>query len=538
MQRTSLLILAAGLGVLLLLVPVPAALLDLLLLANLGAGAALLLFAARAGHLRDLPALPTYLVSAMLARLGLLMAALRLVLGEREGGLPRAAADLLLGGEPAVGLSILLCLGVVQVLVLARGGERVAEVAARFALDALPGQQAAIEADLRAGALSPEQARGARAQLVGETQLYGAMDGALRFIKGDAAAGLVILGVGLAAGLLIGVGAQGLPVSEAFARYGLPLLGAALLTQVPVLFAAAAAGLVLTRGVGAGARAEAAAPRRETLLVEADPAFGLQPALLEAAAARAAQGLGLPAPVVELRAGGAGRLRISAGGICRLNQEGREGEGQEEAAAWLEEVVREVAPEWLGVDEVRRLLEALGAERPALVREAVPGRIGLGALCGLLRALLSEGVPLDVAAVLEALLSLPSPPSDAALLCEQVRGRLGAALLRGYLRAGSAALLAVPVDGEIEDLLREAPAGDVLAIEPDLCMEIQQGAAAARRSVPGAVLLCHGDVRRHLRRLLQTDPQAPPVLAYPELPARLEVRVVGHLRAGGFVAAS
>lgn len=535
MQRTSLLILAAGLGVLLLLVPVPAAVLDLLLLFNLAGGAALFLAAARAGHLRDLPSLPTYLISAMLVRLGLLVAALRLVLAGREGGSLTAAADLLLGSEPAVGLAVLICLGVVQVLVLARGGERVAEVAARFALDAMPGLQASIEADLRAGAISPEQARGERARLVGETQLYGAMDGALRFVKGDAAAGLVILGVGLAFGLLAGVGSQGLPLGEALARYGLPLFGAALLTQVPVLLAAAAAGLVLTRG--AGARPGTGARSAPVLLVEADPALGLRPAALQEAAGRAALGLGISAPGVELRAlgeAGAGRIRVSAGGLCRLD---REAEGEGQAAAWLEEIVREVAPEWLGVDEVRRRLEALGAERPALLREAVPGRIGLGALSGLLRALLAEGVPLDVAAVLEAVLSLPAVPSDAALLLEQVRGRLGAALLRGYLRQGEAALRAVPVDGEIEDLLREAPSGDVLAIEPDLSGEIQQGAAAAREAAPEAVLLCHGDVRRHLRRLLQADPHAPPVLAYPELPARLEVVVVGHLRAGGFVSA-
>lgn len=529
-------------AVLLLLLPVPGPILDGLLLANLLGGAALLLACARAGHPRRLPQLPSLLILGMVLRLGLLLGSLRLLLTAGEAGWAAGAAgEVVLGGDLAISGALLLCLLGVQYLVVARGGERVAEVAARFALDALPGQQAAIDADLRAGSLPPEAAQARRAALLREAQIYGALDGALRFVRGDAAAALVVLALGLLGGLVVGA-REGLSLEASLQRYALPLGGIGVLTQVPALLQALAAGLLLSRGEGDGGDGEAAAQAaaEPALVVEAGEGLALDEAALSALARAVEAELGLPLPPVALRPAGPGRrLRLQLRGaplpITEVTAQGELAPGAEPAAV-LGRALRGAAPELLGLDEVQALLLRLGAQRPALLRETVPRRAELPLLCQLLRRLLAERVlPLDLRAVLEALAQVERPATDPALLCEQVRAHLGPALLRGL--TGDAGLRAVVIEPEIEDALREAPApgrGADHGLEPEIVDELLAAAAVARAQAPGAALLCNGEVRRRLAHLLRVDPDAQPVLGYGELPPRLPVSVVGRLGPGGF----
>src|SRR4029079_11582955 len=150
-------------------------------------------------------------------------------------------------GDYVVGAVIFSILTLVQFLVVAKGAERVAEVSARFTLDAMPGKQMSIDADLRAGAINQAQARARRRELERESQLFAAMDGAMKFVKGDVLAGLVIVLVNGVGGVLVGVLQRGLDAEEALARYALIAIGDGLVSQVPSLCIAVAAGLVVTR---------------------------------------------------------------------------------------------------------------------------------------------------------------------------------------------------------------------------------------------------------------------------------------------------
>ncbi|MCS6915913.1 MAG: FHIPEP family type III secretion protein [Myxococcales bacterium] len=519
---------AVALALALVLLPVPPLALDVLLLLNLAGAAGLLWRALGAGGPQQLPQLPALLVLGMVVRLGLLLGAVRLVLTRGEAGrVALAVGEVVLAGDWAVGGAVLLGLFAVQYGVVARGGERMAEVAARFALDALPGQQAAMEAELRGGALSPERAGARREELLGQARLYGALDGALRFVRGDAAAGLVVLLLGLVGGLWLGT-SEGLGMEGALQRYGLPLAGCAVLTQVPALLGAVGAGVLLARVAAPLVPTDAPAPVLRL-------GTGLEPAALRSSLARLQEELGLPPLMLE--ATGAGRqVALLVDGVPLHQAELPWGQ---DPLPWLLGMMRAAAPELLGIDQVQRMLEELRQRRPALVREAVPRRASVPLLRQVLVRLLQEGVSLDLRAVLEALCHLEQPPSDPVLLTDKVRSHLGPALLRGHLTQG--VLQAVVVEPDLEQALREATTGppgvgETLALEPELSDEILAGARAAREHASGSVLLCHAGVRRLLARLLAGDVQAQPVLAYSELPPQLAVRVVGRLGPGGFSA--
>jgi type III secretion protein V len=229
-------------------VPLPTQLIDLFIALNLGLG---LVLVASALHVRDVAsfaAFPTIVLLATLYRLALNVSSTRLILLQADAGrVIEAFGKFVVRGDYLVGAMVFAVLTVVQFLVIARGAERVAEVGARFSLDALPGKQLAIDAELRAGTLSPEAARQARRALERESQLYGAMDGAMKFVKGDAIAGIVITLVNFIGGVTIGVLSRKLSVTDSLATYGLLTIGDGLVTQIPALLCATAAGLVVTR---------------------------------------------------------------------------------------------------------------------------------------------------------------------------------------------------------------------------------------------------------------------------------------------------
>jgi type III secretion protein V len=229
-------------------VPLPTVLIDLLIALNLTLGVLLL---AGALYMRDalgFAAFPTLLLLSTLYRLALNVSSTRLILLQADAGrVIEAFGAFVVRGDYRVGALVFAMLTLIQFIVIARGAERVAEVSARFSLDALPGRQLAIDAELRSGSLRPETARALRRRLEQESQLFGALDGALKFVKGDAIAGIVITLVNFVGGVAIGVFARDLPLTQSLTTYGLLTIGDGLVTQIPALLGATAAGVVVTR---------------------------------------------------------------------------------------------------------------------------------------------------------------------------------------------------------------------------------------------------------------------------------------------------
>ena len=233
--------------VLLLVAPLSPALLDVLLAVNLAGSATILVVTLFARSALRFASFPTLLLLTTLFRLALSVSSTRLVLSRGEAGrVIEAFGRVVVQGNAVVGAVVFAILTLVQLLVVAKGAERVAEVAARFTLDAMPGKQLAIDADLRAGAIDGAEARRRRRALEREGQLYGAMDGALKFVKGDAVAGVAIVLVNVAGGLVAGA-LRGMDVAAAARRYALLAIGDGLVSQVPALLLAVSAGIAVTR---------------------------------------------------------------------------------------------------------------------------------------------------------------------------------------------------------------------------------------------------------------------------------------------------
>jgi type III secretion protein V len=232
----------------LMIVPLPTWTLDLLISANLSAAVAILLVVLYVPDAIGIATFPTLLLLTTLFRLALNVASTRLILLQANAGeVIRAFGTFVVRGNYVVGAVVFLVLTIIQFIVIAKGSERVAEVAARFVLDAMPGKQMAIDAELRAGTMDGNEARRRRRLLQRESQFYGAMDGAMKFVKGDVIASIVILVVNLLGGLAIGSVMKGMPVVAALRRYGLLTIGDGLVTQIPALVLSTAAGVLVTR---------------------------------------------------------------------------------------------------------------------------------------------------------------------------------------------------------------------------------------------------------------------------------------------------
>jgi len=234
--------------IMLLVVPVPPFLLDALIIVNIMFALVILLTSMFVKKPLDFSVFPSLLLVATLFRLGLNVASTRLVLGEAYAGqVIEAFGAIAVGGSLIIGAVVFLILVVIQFVVVTKGAERVAEVGARFTLDAMPGKQMAIDADLNAGLITDVQARERRAEVAAEADFYGAMDGASKFVKGDAIAGLVIIIINLIGGIAIGLVQHGMDVEEAVSTYSLLTIGDGLVTQIPALLMAVSTGMIVTR---------------------------------------------------------------------------------------------------------------------------------------------------------------------------------------------------------------------------------------------------------------------------------------------------
>lgn len=248
-KQADLVLVASIVSILMLLfVPIPSWLLDVLLIANFSFALLILLLTFYMGKPLDFSTFPSLLLIATLFRLGLNLSATRLILGEAEAGrVIGAIGEFVVSGNYVIGLIVFLVLIVVQYVVVTSGAQRVAEVAARFTLDSMPGKQMSIDADLNMGLIDQNQARDRRKQVEQEANFYGAMDGASRFVKGDAIAGIIIIFINIIGGLAIGVSQMGMGWAEALQTFTLLTIGDGIVTQVPALIIATGTGIIVTR---------------------------------------------------------------------------------------------------------------------------------------------------------------------------------------------------------------------------------------------------------------------------------------------------
>ncbi|MCA9319481.1 MAG: FHIPEP family type III secretion protein, partial [Planctomycetes bacterium] len=230
-----------------LIIPLPPMMLDVLIAVNIAFATLVLLITLGAREALELSTYPTLLLLTTLFRLSLNVASTRLILLKGQAGeVIQAFGDFVVGGDLVVGVVIFIILLIIQFVVITKGSGRISEVAARFTLDAMPGKQMAIDADLNAGMITEEDARDRREKIAFEAEFYGAMDGAGKFVRGDAVAGLIINIINVVGGVIIGV-SQNLEVSAALQKYSILTIGDGLVSQTPALIIAVSSGILVTK---------------------------------------------------------------------------------------------------------------------------------------------------------------------------------------------------------------------------------------------------------------------------------------------------
>lgn len=624
----------------LMIVPLPTWLLDLLIASNLASSVALLLVTLYVSDALKIASFPTLLLLTTLVRLALNVSSTRLILLQGNAGeVIQAFGQFVVRGNYVVGGVIFLILAIIQFVVIAKGAERVAEVGARFTLDAMPGKQMAIDAELRSGAIDAAEARRRRRELGRESQFYGAMDGAMKFVKGDTIAGFLITLVNLLGGLAIGVGQRDMEVVAALKRYGLLTIGDGLVSQIPSLVIAVAAGVLVTRVVSE----EAGTPLGEELSAQL---LGVPKALRVAAVFVGALALipGLPAlpflviggllfvasrararqlravedqaarepiqqrgaerggprfvPVVipwgmefsrdlepllddDIRGEDLRRAGLRAAGAavrevlfrdlgvpvpaCKISFSDELPERHvvfsihevpasvfaipddvvdtEIAQRLVDEaalVLRDRSADFLGISEVQMLLDALEQVAPATVRQVVPKPVSLPLLTDVLRRLLEENVCIrDLKGVLEALSQVANTDKDPLNLAEFVRSQMRRALTH-ELTQGAPELAVHLLDPQIEDAVRSAiqrtAAGSFLTLSPAAGRDI---VTAVRRAISSAapqhapVILTQPDIRRFVRKLLETDLPEAKVVSYAELLPEVRLETLSRASVAG-----
>jgi flagellar biosynthesis protein FlhA len=234
--------------VVMMVIPLPPMLLDLAITLNISAALAIVIATLYVPRALDFSAFPSLLLLTTLFRLAINVSVTRLILLHGDAGhVVKAFGTFVIGGNVVVGLVVFLILVVIQFVVVTNGAGRVAEVGARFTLDAMPGKQMAIDADLNAGQITEDEARRRRDDIAREADFYGAMDGASKFVKGDAMAAVLITAINLIGGIVIGVMQQGMPFSQAIQHFSLLSVGDGLAAQIPALLISVAAGIIVTR---------------------------------------------------------------------------------------------------------------------------------------------------------------------------------------------------------------------------------------------------------------------------------------------------
>lgn len=627
----------------LMIVPLPTWLLDILLAANISVSVAVLLVVLYVPDALGIATFPTLLLITTLIRLALNVSSTRLILLQAYAGeVIRAFGNFVVRGNYVVGAVVFLILTIIQFVVIAKGSERVAEVSARFVLDALPGKQMALDAEVRSGAIDGNEARRRRHQLARESQFYGAMDGAMKFVKGDVIASVAITIVNIVGGLIIGVMQKGMETDVALRRYGLLTIGDGLVTQIPALVLSTAAGILVTRVaseepdtslgdemvgqllstpkalrnaavfvivlavvpglpalpflvIGGVFLALSQARRQRLRDVDAvgDPLELLRvsrrkarrPAFVPSVIAwsidlsddlaeliddvtrgdeimraglrtqtirireRVFAELGAPVPAAVVRCRPDLPAQTAVVSIFEVPERRLQLSASDDRETKLERIVRETtaalarrASDFIGIGETQSLLDQLDQVAPALCRHVVPKPISVALLADVLRRLVEEQVSVrDLRLILEALASAPAADRDALSLTEIVRSHLRRATTF-RLVGGSGALSAYTLDQEIEETIRgsvqRGSAGGFLALSPGAASDIVSAVRRLRDASPtpeGApsVLLTQPDIRRFVRKLLETEFPDLHVVSIAEMMPEIAIHPLGRATVRG-----
>ncbi len=551
----------------LMILPVPSPLLDLLLTLNIAAAVVVLLLALNVEESLSLSVFPSLLLATTLFRLSMNVSTTRLILLQADAGrVVESFGNFVVGGNPLVGGVLFAILTVVQFVVIAKGAERVAEVAARFTLDAMPGKQMSIDADLRAGAIDQAEAGRRRAGLETESQFYGAMDGAMKFVKGDAVAGILITLVDILGGIAVGTLKRGLDISQALTRYTTLTVGDGLVSQIPALLISTSAGMLVTRVRSEG---RGSLPGRQLVgqlamhpqvmmlagavlallaLVPGLPAlaFGVLGCTLAAGGFLLARSeanrkretpsgsrrgtFWLEVPATRLDAGvdaggklDAVRRRLSEElGVPVPPVELRRLEGAARWTLWQEGIplasgrtegvspeqalelgLRLAAARLLGVQETQEMLDRLERSQPALVREVVPRLVPPVLLAEVLARLVEEEIPVqNLRAILSALAEWARVEADSASLAERVRVTLAPLISR--LVAPDGVLRALLLAPDVDRLIEQGLHKTESGIT--LALEPEQADAVAKAVAGSSASLGRGEpvllTRPEIRRPL------------------------------------
>ena len=622
----------------LMIVPLPTWLLDILLATNISLSVGVLLVILYVPDALAISTFPTLLLITTLLRLALNVSSSRLILLQADAGeVIKSFGNFVVRGNYVVGGVVFLILTIIQFIVIAKGSERVAEVGARFVLDAMPGKQMAIDAELRSGSIDGQEAKRRRHQLSRESQFYGAMDGSMKFVKGDVLASLIITAINILGGLTIGVMQKDMEAASALKRYGLLTIGDGLVTQIPALLLATAAGILVTRvaseepdaSLGQELAAQlfgtpkaiqvaglfvlvlAIVPGMPTvpfliiaglLLIVArvrtkqlrrkreeedqrasqprpqggrrGPAFvpvvtpwavyvgdglrslfedvrsgddvvraGLRARITDVRTRVFAE-LGVPLPPAPVQCAEElppGRVVVSVFEVPFRVLDISDQDDDDTRLATIEsfivDALRARAPDFIGIAETQMLLDQLEQVTPPLPRQVVPKPISLALLADVLRRLVEEGVSIrDLRAILEALAMAPPTDKDPLSLAELVRSHLRRATT--FQLTGGASFLAVYLlDPELEDTVRGAvqrtASGSFLALSPGAARDILAAIRKVLCATPPAegqppVLLTQPDVRRYVRKLVESQFPEMRVVSYADLMPEISLRPLGR----------
>ncbi|EFL91881.1 type III secretion system apparatus protein [Candidatus Regiella insecticola LSR1] len=641
-------------AIFMMILPLPTALVDVLIVINLALSVTLLMIAIYLRDPLDFSVFPSLLLITTLYRLALTISTSRLVLLQHDAGeIVEAFGQFVVGGNLAVGLIIFTIITVVQFIVITKGSERVAEVSARFSLDGMPGKQMSIDGDLRAGVIDAAEAGRQRARVQKESRLFGAMDGAMKFVKGDAIAGIIVILVNIIGGIAIGVFQHEMSAGEAVKIYAVLSVGDGLAAQIPSLLISITAGIIVTRvpaeekqslardlasqvvrqpealwmAAGlllmfallpgfpfidfAGLAALIAMPafliyrkkRRpgNTLGVDgaasdykegAEMTPGAVPLMLYCATnlyhddlKREVDGLrwqrfeylGVPLPEVIVRCDPAlennsisirlyqepvmtlvlphddlllqessaqleSRTEILPHNMGELYfipvaQKERAitlglpyAEGRQRIISCLKRVLERHTSEFIGVQETRYLMDAMEGRYAELVKE-LQRQMPVGKITEILRRLVEEGISIrDLRTIFGALVEWAPKEKDVIMLTEYVRIALRRHLCFRFGK-GNDWLPALRIGEGVENLVRESirqtSAGTYSSLDPPQSRLILAKIKTAIAEHHGAVLLTSVDVRRFLRKIVEHEMFAQPVLSWQELGDEINIKVVG-----------
>ena len=615
-------------------IPVPAWLMDILLSVNITVAVSILLISIYTSSALKIATFPSLLLITTLLRLSLNISSTRLILlNAYAGEVIKAFGQFVVGGNYVVGAVVFLIITVVQFIVIAKGAERVAEVAARFTLDAMPGKQMSIDADMRAGLIDIEDAKKRRRNLERESQFYGAMDGAMKFVKGDAIAGIIIILVNIVGGLLIGVVMKGMAIGDALRTFTLLTIGDGLVSQIPALIISTSAGIVITRvasedenmhlgkeiGIQLFAQPRALAVTSMLLfgfaLVPGLPALpflflallsGVVSAVLikmrhksskkpltpKPYPANALNQIPMVAPVIlelshavtqsllaekkdekvieemaaRVRTELFNELGMVFPGITTITGSSTLAENSfriyikevpvvekniksnadpdKYIAECMKNLLRTHAQEFLGVQEVQAMLDALEPTCPALIKMVIPKCITIPKFTEVLKRLVRERISVkDMKSILETVAHYASVENDPGMLAEYARASLSRYIVYKYAiqdkhRNALPELLPVYLldphfEMMVQDSIQRSTVESYLALDPEILTPFLESCKSTMNpdANPNPIILTHREIRYFIWKLLETDFPNLMVLSYQELPPEIQIQPLGRIRA-------